>query len=266
MKIDQYFQVKFHENRKLKSKRIQRVLNRTFNPSSSSSDSEDGGENNKKHQKGSDKLCGKTAKIKKLVLNKKRSHSKEASMGEEEDETGVNRGKRAKGDNNQVGTCSPMVNRSRGRSRGRGRGRGRARKSSSATCNSEVPAEQTSEKSSCQQTRKQASLENQEDSNGKGSLRTRRTRARPSTSANNRAEARGDDVYANNARTRRKPSNTSASRLEKELMDIAEESSSAPDSTDSEENDDEFYVGPKPVSVFRRGRGRGKGRGRGRGR
>ena len=258
--------MKFQEKRKVKSKRIHRVLNRTFNPSSSSSDSEDGGENNEKHQKHSDKISGKTTKIKR-VQDKKRSLSTEASIGEEEDETGANRVKRAKGENDQVGACSPEVNRSRGRSRGRGRGRGKARKSSSATPNLEASVEQNSEKSSCQQTSKITSLENQEDFISKGSnQRTLRTRARPSTSANNRVETQVDDVYTNNVKTRRKQRSTSASRRGKDRVDLAEEETSTSDSTDGDENDEDFYVGPKPVSVFRRGRGRGRGRGKGRGR
>ena len=260
MKIDQYFQVKFLEKRKVKSKRVQRVLNRTFNPSSSSSDSEDGGENNKKHQKRSDKISGETTKIKRLQ-DKRKSHSTEESIGEGEDQTGVNQVKRAKGESDQVGACPPTANRSRGRYRyrGRGRGRGKARKSNNATPNLEASVEQTSENVSCQQTSKQSSLENQEDSITKGSnQRTLRTRARSSTSANNRVEAQVDDVDTNNVKTRRTQRNTSASRREKERMDLVEEETSTSDSTDSDENDEDFYVGPKPVSVFRRGRGRGK--------
>lgn len=260
MKIDQYFQVKFHEKRKVKSKRIQRVLNRTFNPSSSSSDSEDGGKNNKKHRKHSDKISDKKTKVTKLQ-DKKRSHSTEASIGEEEDEVGVNRVKRAKGENDQVDACSPTVNRSTGRYRGRGRGRGKARKNNSATASLEATVERTSVKSSCQETSKQLSLENQKNSTGRGS--NRRTRARPSTPTDDRAETPVHDVYTNNVQTKRKQRSTSASRRGKELMDLAEEETSTSDGTDSDQNDEDFYVGPKPVSVFRRGRGRGRGRVRG---
>ena len=264
MKIDQYFQVKFQEKRKVKSKRIQRVLNRTCNPSSSSSDSEDGGENNKKQQTPSDKISGKTMKIKR-IQEKKRSHSIEASIGEEEDDAGVNRAKRAKGQNDQVGACPSTVNRSRGRYRGRGRGRGKARKNNSTTPGLEASIEQTSEKSSCQETSKQTSLENQEGSISKSSNhRTRRTCARPSTSTSNRVETQVDDVYTNNVKTRREQRNTSASRRLKKRVELAEKETSTSDSTDSDENDEDFYVGPKPVSVFRRGRGRGRGGGRGR--
>lgn len=265
MTINQYFQVKFQEKRNVKSKRIQRVLNRTFNPSSSSSDSEDGGENNKKHQGRSDKISGKTTKLKR-VLEKKRSHSRtEASIGVEEDEAGLNRIKRAKGENGQVDACSLTVNCCRGRFRGRGRGRGKARKNDSATPNLEASVEQTSEKSSGRETSKQLSLENHEDSTGKDRIqRTRRTCARPSTSTNNRVETQVDDVHTNIVQTRGKQRNMSARRRGKGRMDLAKEESSTSNSTDSDENDGDFYVGPKPVSVFRRGRGRGKGRGRGR--
>ena len=264
MTINQYFQVKFQEKRNVKSKRIQRVLNRTFNPSSSSSDSEDGGENNKNYQMRSDKISGKTTKLKR-DQEKKRSHSREASVGEEEDEPGLNRIKRAKGENDQVDACSPTVNCCRGRFRGRGRGRGKARKNNSATPNLENSVEQTSEKSSGREISKQLSLENHEDSTGKGRIqRTRRTCARPSTSTNNRVETQVDDVDTNNVQTRGKQRNTPARRRGKGRMDLAKEESSTSDSTDSDENDGDFYVGPKPVSVFRRGRGRGKGRGRGR--
>ena len=268
MKIDQYFQVKFQETRKVKSKRIQRVLNRTFNPSSSSSDSEDGSENNKKHQKHSDKVSGKTTKINR-VQDKKRSHSTEAGIGEEEDEAVVNRVKRAKGGNDQVGACSSTVNRSRGRYRGRGRGRGKAaRKNNSTTPNLKAPIEQTSEKSSCQETSKRLSLENQEDSTGKGSnQRTRRFRGRTSLYTDNRVETQVDDVCTNSVQTKRKQRSASASRRGKGvLVELAEEETSSSDSTDSDENDEDLYVGPKPPSVFRRGRGRGRVKGRGRGR
>lgn len=263
MKIDQYFQVKFQETRKVKSKRIQRVLNRTFNPSSSSSDSEDGGENSKKQKKHTDKIPGKTAKENQLQ-RKKRSHSAETNMDneEEENEAGVNQAKRPKEDNDKGDACSPTVNRSRGRYRGRGRGRGRARKNISAIPNLEYSVEQTPKTSSSQETGKQLSLENQEDSTRRGRSR----RSRPSTSVDNTTEIPVDSVRVNDAQTRRKQRSGSASRGGKNFKSLAEEENSTSDSTDSDDNDEDFYLGPKPVSVFRRGRGRGRGKGSARGR
>ncbi|XP_078379026.1 LOW QUALITY PROTEIN: DNA excision repair protein ERCC-5-like [Oculina patagonica] len=261
-KINQYFQVKFQETRKVKSKRIKRVLNRTFNPSSSSSDSEDGGENNKKQNKPTDKMSGKTTKVKQL-RHKKRTHSAETNMDDEdENEAGVSQAKRAKGENDKGDACSSTVNRSRGSYRGRGRGRGRWRKNNSTTPNLESSIEQTW-KSFSQETSKPLPLEN-----SKSTRRGRNLRSRPSTSADNNTETPVDSVCANNAQTRRKQRSNSASSRGKDLKSLAAEENSTSDSTDSDDNDEDFYAGPKPVSVFRRGRGRERGRGstRGRGR
>ncbi|KAJ7378193.1 nucleotide-excision repair, DNA incision, 3'-to lesion [Desmophyllum pertusum] len=245
MKIDQFFQVEFHETRKVKSKRIQRVLNRTFNPSSSDSDGEDEEKNNKKQKKSTDKISEKTTKVKQLQHNK-RSHSTERNRNEEEkNDTGVNQAKRAKEENDIGGACSLTVNRCSSR-RGRGRGRGKTRGNVNIT-----PVESSNQKA-C----KKLSLESQEKSS-----------ARPSSS-DNKTETPLDSVRVSGEQTGRKRRGASVNTRGKDSKSFDEQENSTSDSSDSEDNDKNFYAGPKPVSVFRRGRGkeRGKGRGRGSGR
>ena len=246
MKIDQFFQVEFHETRKVKSKRIQRVLNRTFNPSSSDSDGEDEEENNKKRNKCTDKISEKTTKVKQLQHNK-RSHSTERNTNEEdENDTGVNQAKRAKEENDigGAGASSPTVNRCSSR-RNRGRGRGTACENVNTT-----PVE-----SSNQEAGKKHSLESKEKSS-----------ARPSSSSNNKTVTPLDSVRVSDEQTGRERRGASVNTREMDSKNLDELDNSTSDSSDSEDNDKNFYAGPKPVSVIRRGRGRGEERGKGRGR
>lgn len=228
------------------------MLNRTFNPSSSSSDSEDGVDKSKKEKQPTDEISVKRTNVKEFK-DKKRSHSTETSTSKDENEAEA---KRAKKDVDRENACALTVNRSKGNSRGRGRGRGQGKalmknKTTAALRSSVDP---TSSKSSDQLTNKQLSQENKKTS--------RRTRARSSALADNEKETYIHNVVENDNK-RSKQCDRVLTRRRKDAKCIAEDEHSTSDTTDSEDNDESSYAGPKTVSVVGRGRGRGRARGLG---
>ena len=165
MKINNYFEVKFQETRTVKSKRVQRVLNRKFNPSSSNS--EDGVENSKKQRQHGGETLGEKKNDK--TEPKKRTLSTKNSASKHDNEADAKRAKRSvDGDS----ACALAETRSSGRKRGRGRGRGTARERAEANADLRLSV---APRSSNQVKRKQLYQENKE--------RSRRTRSRSSTSA-----------------------------------------------------------------------------------
>lgn len=239
MKINNYFEVKFQETRTVKSKRVQRVLNRKFNPSSSNS--EDGVENSKKQRQHGGETPSKK-KIDKTEPNeRKRTLSTKNSASKHDNEADAKRAKKSvDGDS----ACALTETRSSGRKRGRGRGRGKARERAEANADLRLSV---APRSSNQVKRKQLYQENKE--------RSRRTRSRSSTSADTEKETFVDQILEND-QTRKKQQRSAVSKKKNDAKCIAEDDDSTSDTTDSEDNSENFYAGPKPVSVFVRGRGR----------
>ena len=234
MKINNYFEVKFQETRTVKSKRVQRVLNRKFNPSSSNS--EDGVENSKMQRQLGEKKNDKTEpNEKKRTLSTKNSASKHDNEAD---------AKRAKKSVDGDSACALAETRSSGRKRGRGRGRGKARERAEANADLRLSV---APRSSNQVKRKQLYQENKE--------RSRRTRSRSSTSADTEKETFVDQILENDKK-RKKQQRSAVSKKKNDAKCIAEDDDSTSDTTDSEDNSENFYAGPKPVSVFIRGRGR----------
>ena len=233
--ITQFFRVNFQETRHIKSKRIRRVLNRTFNPSCESEN-----ETNGKPKKSADKKPkNKTTQSK--GSGKKRSHSAETNSKEEESNGSKGtRTKRAKKEN--TGACPSSGNRSDRGYRGRGRGRGRLRKNVQISPNMELSIELTPIKLS----------------NHEKSLKTRRgcDVSQISTSAVNR----GDEIPSmreNGIIKENEESGSSTFKSSKGSKSVGGQDASTSDSTESEEEN--AYQGPHPVSVFHQGRGREKG-------
>lgn len=237
MKINNYFEVKFQETRTVKSKRVQRVLNRKFNPSSSNS--EDGVENSKKQRQHGGETLGEKENDK--TEPKKRTLSTKNSASKHDNEADAKRAKRSvDGDS----ACALAETRSSGRKRGRGRGRGKARERAEANADLRLSV---APRSSNQVKRKQLYQENKE--------RSRRTRSRSSTSADTEKETFVDQILENDKK-RKKQQRSVVSKKKNDAKCIAEDDDSTSDTTDSEDNSENFYAGPKPVSVFVRGRGR----------
>lgn len=237
MKINNYFEVKFQETRTVKSKRVQRVLNRKFNPSSSNS--EDGVENSKKQRQHGGETLGEKKNDK--TEPKKRTLSTKNSASKYDNEADAKRAKRSvDGDS----ACALADTRSSGRKRGRGRGRGKARERAEANADLRLSV---APRSSNQVKRKQLYQENKE--------RSRRTRSRSSTSADTEKETFVDQILENDKK-RKKQQSSAVSKKKNDAKCIAEDDDSTSDTTDSEDNSENFYAGPKPVSVFVRGRGR----------
>ena len=235
MKINNYFEVKFQETRTVKSKRVQRVLNRKFNPSSSNS--EDGVENSKKQRQHGGETLGEKKNDK--TEPKKRTLSTKNSASKHDNEADAKRAKRSvDGDS----ACALAETRSSGRKRGRGRGKARERAEANADLRLSVAP-----RSSNQVKRKQLYQENKE--------RSRRTRSRSSTSADTEKETFVDQILENDKK-RKKQQSSAVSKKKNDAKCIAEDDDSTSDTTDSEDNSENFYAGPKPVSVFVRGRGR----------
>ncbi|KAM7431485.1 nucleotide-excision repair [Porites harrisoni] len=233
--ITQFFCVNFQETRHIKSKRIRRVLNRTFNPSYESEN-----ETNRKQKKSADKKPkNKTTQSK--GSGKKRSHSAETNSKEEEsNESKGTRTKRAKKEN--TGACSSTGNRSDRGYRGRGRGRGRLRKNVQTSPNMELSIELTPIKLS----------------NHKKGFKTRKgcDVSQSSTSTVNR----GDEIPStqeNGIMKENEDSGSSTFKIAKGSKSVGGQDASTSDSTESEEEN--AYQGPHPVSVFHQGRGREKG-------
>lgn len=249
MKISDYFEVKFQETRTIKSKRIKRVLNRKFNPPSGSSDGEDGTENNMKERRQKAEISNKKTNRNPELNDKKRTLSTKKSASKHDIEADA---KRTKKDVDGDSACAFAVTRSSRRKRGRGRGRGKAQERDKVNDDlklSVVP------QSSDQKIRKQPSQENKE--------RPRKTRSRSSTSADTEKETFVDQVLENDKK-RRKQQSPAVNMKKNDAKCIAEDDDSTSDTTDSEDYDENFYAGPKPVSVFVRGRGRASVRPRGR--
>lgn len=251
LRISQFFQVNFQEKRNIKSKRIRRVLNRKFNPSSGS-DNENGKEINGKKKKSGHEPSKATKH--KEGRNIKRSHSTEIdSKVTEESESNVNRRKRAKRKNTESGAPSSLVNRAKGSSRGRGRGRGRGpgrqKLCKNHGANMELSVEITPlELSYPEKNLPFPHIPRESSRRGCGQHAT----PQPLISADDKIEGSSANIsmYGEKA-----GSSFCGHR------DLAAQYTS--DSTDS--GDDNVYTGPKPVSVFRRGRSGTKGNGRGRG-
>lgn len=225
----------FQETRHIKSKRIRRVLNRTFNPSYESEN-----ETNRKQKKSADKKPkNKTTQSK--GSGKKRSHSTEINSKEEEsNESKGTRTKRAKKEN--TGACSSTGNRSDRGYRGRGRGRGRLRKNVQTSPNMELSIELSPIKLS----------------NHKKGFKTRKgcDVSQSSTSTVNR----GDEIPStqeNGIMKENEDSGSSTFKIAKGSKSVGGQAASTSDSTESEEEN--AYQGPHPVSVFHQGRGREKG-------
>jgi len=276
--------VNFQETRHVKSKRIRRVLNRTFNPSYESEN-----ETNKKQKKSADKKPkNKTTQSK--GSGKKRSHSAETNSKEEESNESKETIKRAKKQKTVV--CSSTGNRSDRGYRGRGRGRGRLRKNVQTSPNMELSIELTPIKLSnhekgfktrkgCDVSQSSTSTVNRGDEipsteeNGimkeneesgsstfksaKGSKSVGEQDASTSDSTESEEENGHQGLHPvsvfHQGRGREKGPTPRRGQTSK---NYAEKDSSASDSTDSEDDDQNCYEGPKDMSLIRRGRGRGK--------
>lgn len=225
----------FQETRNIKSKRIRRVLNRTFNPSYESEN-----ETNRKQKKSADKKPkNKTTQPK--GSGKKGAHSAETNSKEEEsNESKGTRTKRAKKE--KTGACSLTGNRCDKGYRGRGRGRGRLRENAQSSPNMELSIELTPIKLSKHEkgfkTRKGGDV------------------SQSSTSTLNRGEEI-PSMRENFIMKENEESGSSTFNSGRGSKSVGEQDASISDSTESE--DENAYQGPHPVAVFHQGRGREKG-------
>ena len=218
---------------------------------------------------------------------KKRAHSAETNSKEEEsNESKGTRTKRAKKEK-KTGACSSTGNRSDKGYRGRGRGRGRLRENAQTSPNMELSIELTPIKLSKHEkgfkTRKGGDVSQSSTSTlnrrkeipsmrENGIMKENEESGKWSKSVGGQAASTSDSTESEDENAYQGPHPVSVfhqgrgrekgpvPRRGLTRNNYAEMDSPTSDSTDSEDNDQNCYEGPKDVSLTRRGRGRSRGK------